>query len=102
MTYSSKSELAWALEDYIAAAQEPPSRIVATPLACEGQMMSDIEVAEYVKDAVATIIILRDKGSERTVVVHQTFLNDCRFLVSLGRLPEDEYNELIDLESYRF
>jgi hypothetical protein len=102
MSYKPKSELAWILEDYTEAGMEPPGRIIASPFSCEGQMMTDDEVAEYIRDGVATIIVLRDKGSERTAAVHEAFLVDCQFLYSLGRLNQDEYNELTDLESYRF
>ncbi len=102
MAYLPKSELAWTLEDYLAAGDDPPARILAAPSLCEGQLMTDEEVAQYIKDGIATIIILRDKGSNKVETVHNSFVIDCQFLVSLGRLSEDEYNELIDLESYSF
>ncbi len=102
MTYRPKSELAWILDDYLAVGDEPPARIVAAPVLCEGRLMTDDEVGQYIKDGIATIMILRDKGSDRTEAVHKTFMDDAAFLLSLGRLTQDEYNELIDLESYRF
>ncbi len=96
------SELAWDLEDYRAHEVDPPESILSNPQACEGDLMTDEEVAQFVKDGIATIMLLRDKGSERTKTVHETFLLDCEFLLSLGRLEQDEYNELIDLENYSF
>ncbi len=96
------SELAWKLADYHAAGEEAPIRVRELPDACEGELMSEEELEEYLRDGIATILILRDKGSDRAESVHQAFLNDAAFLLSIGRLPEDEYNELKDLESYRF
>lgn len=96
------SELAWVLKDYEAAGEEPPERIQQRPEACEGELMTDEEVEEYVNDSIATIMILLDQGSSRVPQVHKTFVADLEYLLSIGRLELDEYNELKELENFNF
>ena len=96
------SELAWTLADYLAMEEEPPERILKDPRATEGLLMSDAEVDEYLRDSVATLLIMRDHGSGRAAEQFSMFLSDLEYLVSLGRLEEDEYNELSNPENYTF
>ncbi|MBW3538261.1 hypothetical protein KY386_02085 [Candidatus Parcubacteria bacterium] len=91
-----KAELAWQLSDYVARQLEPPERLQALPLACEGELMTDDEIDGYCRDAVATLMILRDKGSPRAQSVHAAFVADLGFLLSIGRLSLDDYNNLIN------
>jgi len=98
----SGSELAWALSDYQAAGIEAPPRIVNQPEACEGQLMSDIEVEEYLADSVKTIMILLNRQSDRAVAIQQVFQADLDFLLMIGRIDDDQYNELSDEQTYQF
>jgi hypothetical protein len=97
-----KSELTWTLEDYQAAGIEAPEQIRANPGLCEGDLMSNDEVGEFIKDSIATLRILSDKDSPRYDEVEGIFLADMLSLVQLGRLGEDEYTELTDPSNLRF
>ncbi len=97
-----KSELAWTLTDYEAAGVEAPESVKSTPELCEGDLMTNEEVEELIKHSVATLRILWDKKSPRYEEVVGVFKNDMLALVQLGRLEEDEYNELIDPSNLRF
>ena len=95
-------ELSWKLEDYIAAGVEPPERIVDHPGSTEGEMMSDDEIEEYIKDSIATCRILLDKRSERFEQLVGNYVADLAYLLSLGRIGEDDYNELTEPDNLRF
>ncbi len=97
-----EAELAWILSDYDAAGVEPTPRIIDNPASTEGQMMSDDEIAEYIKDAIATLRILADRQSGRYEATYAGFKADLAYLVKLGRMDEDDYNELIHPDNLRF
>jgi len=96
------SELLWNLEDYRRADVEAPGRVVSNPQLCEGDLMLQDEVDEFIKDSVATLRILSDKDSPRYDDVAATYFADLAALLKLGRIDEDEYNELIDAQNLRF
>lgn len=96
-----KSELAWTLSDYRAAGVEPPHRIVMTPDATEGDLMSDDEVADLINDTARTLMILRDQESKSYELVYQSFMADMDFLLSIGRIDEDDYNELTNQDNLK-
>lgn len=64
--------------------------------------MTEDEVAEYLRDCVATLKILNDTGSAKYGQVHNDYLKDIKALYELGRFTEDEYNELNDEALMRF
>ena len=64
--------------------------------------MTEEEVAEYLHDCVATLKILNDSGSAKYEQIHNDYLKDIKSLHELGRLTEDEYNELNDEALMRF
>ncbi len=96
------SELSWKLADYRVAGVEPPARITSNPGLTEGEMMTDDEVEEFIKDSIATLRILSDHNSERYQKIYDTFILDLAYLVTLGRMSEDDYNELTNADNLRF
>ena len=97
-----KSELSWTLADYRKVGEEAPARIVSHPESTEGEMMSDDELEEYLKDSIATCRILLDKRSPRYDDIVAVFVADLQYLLSIGRIGEDDYNELTDPDNLRF
>ena len=97
-----KSELAWTLADFEAAGVEAPESVKSTPDLSEGDLMTNEEVEELIKHSVAMLRILHDKQSPRYEAVVEVFKADMLALVQLGRLEENEYNELIDPSNLRF
>ncbi len=96
------SELSWKLADYQAFGVEPPARIISNPEQTEGEMMSDDELDEYLKDSIATCRILLDKRSARFEDLVANYVADLTFLMSIGRIAEDDYNELTEPDNLRF
>jgi hypothetical protein len=97
-----KSELAWTLADYQAAGTEPPARISSNPSLTEGEMMTDEEIEELVKDSIATLRILSDRHSARYAELLSNYQADLAYLTELGRISEDDYNELTSPDNLRF
>lgn len=64
--------------------------------------MTEDEVLVYLRDCVATLKVLNDIGSSKLEKVHNDYLKDISALYELGRLTEDEYNELKDDAIMRF
>lgn len=97
-----KSELAWTLADYESMKAEPPARVRDNPELSEGEMMSADEVAEFIKDSIATLRILGDKASPRYPDVLVQYKLDLTYLAEVGAVDEDDYNGLIDEANLRF
>ena len=55
--------------------------------------MSDEELAEYISDCMKTLVVLRDRPKTYERVL-ESFMADLVFLVKIGRIDEDDYNEL--------
>jgi len=98
----SNSELSWKLADFRANGVEPPARCVANPELSEGQMMSADEVEEFIKDSVASLRILADKHSPHLDQVTTSYRADLAYLLEVGSLSEDDYNDLTNEANLRF
>jgi hypothetical protein len=96
------SELAWVLADYEEAGIEAPARVVSNPELTEGAMMTADEIEEFIKDSIATLRILADKKSPRLADVTAMYYADLAYLVEVGSLGEDDYNELVHPDNLRF
>ncbi len=68
----------------------------------ELKALTEEELAEYLRDCVATLKVLNDMDSSKLEQVHNDYLRDISSLYELGRLTEDEYNELKDDAIMRF
>lgn len=68
----------------------------------ELKALTEEELAEYLRDCVATLKVLNDMGSSKLEQVHNDYLKDISALYELGRLSEDEYNGLKDDAIMRF
>jgi hypothetical protein len=96
-----ESELAWVLADYEAKQEEAPERVKAQPEACEGELMSEAEVEQFIYDGLMTLRLLQQKQSQAFEKVRASFEADMKFLVVIGRLDADDYNELIKPRNYQ-
>jgi hypothetical protein len=97
-----RSELSWKLADFKAAGVEPPPRCVSNPELTEGQMMTADEVEEFIKNSIATLRILADKKSEHLTTITNNYQADLAYLVEVGSLDQDDYNDLVHPDNLRF
>ena len=96
------SELAWQLAHYRHEGVEVPGRIVSNPDLTEGEMMSDDEVEEFIKDSIATMRILTERQAKRLPEALASFQADMAYLKELGRISDDDYNGLTNQANLRF
>ena len=96
------SSLAWTSADYHDAGQEVPPELASNSELTEGLMMDADELAEFIKDSIATLRILSDKGSNRYRELEATFEADLKYLLSIGQIDEDDYNELTQPDNLHF
>ena len=68
----------------------------------ELKTMTDDELEQYLKDSVATLRILLDKRSPRFEELVASYVADLTYLLSLGRISEEDYNELTEPDNLRF
>jgi hypothetical protein len=99
---TSISELSWTLIDYRSAEIDPPPRILSHPDQTEGEMMTDEEISDHIKDSTATCRIMLDKKSPQFEALVAHYVADLTYLLSLGRISEDDYNDLTDPDNLRF
>ncbi len=97
-----QSELAWRLSDYLAAGIEPPARIISNPDLTEGEMMTADEIEEFIKDSIATLLILFDKHSPRYADLVAIYRADLAYLATVGSLNDDTYEELTSDDNLHF
>ena len=96
------SELAWQLADYNSAGLEPPRRIASNPDLTEGEVMTDQEIEAFITDSIATLRIMADRRSDRYDAIYENYCSDLKYLTSLGRMSEEDYNELTSPDNVRF
>lgn len=65
-------------------------------------MMTADEVEEFIKDSIATLRILSDKGSDRLAELTDNYIADLAYLVEVGSLDEDDYNDLVHPDNLHF
>jgi len=68
----------------------------------ELETMTDDELEQYLKDSVATLRILLDKRSPRFEELVAAYVADLTYLLSIGRISEEDYNELTEPDNLRF
>jgi hypothetical protein len=96
------SELAWRLADFLEAGVEPSPEHISNPELTDGEMMTDDEIQEFIKHSIATLRILSDKQSPRYNDLEANYLADLIYLLKLGRITEDDYNDLTHPDNLRF
>jgi hypothetical protein len=96
------SGLAWTEADYREADQEVPLELLASPELTEGILMDADQIAEFVKDSIATLRILSDKKSDRYKELETAYHADLKYLQTIGQINEDDYNELTQSDNLHF
>jgi hypothetical protein len=96
------SELAWDLAEYCRREVEPPPRIFDQPQSCEGVLMTEAEIEQFIRDGMAAVLVMHDQALSRAAEVQAIFFNDLAYLVSIGRLAPDDYTMIIDRDNYSF
>ncbi len=96
------SGLAWTSADYLEAGLDVPPELATNPELTEGLLMDEDDIAEFIKDSIATLRIMGDKASNRYTEFEATYHADLKYLISIGQIGEDDYNELTQPDNLRF
>lgn len=95
-----KPSLAWTVADYLAANEEPPECVIQGNT--EGEVMDREEAIDWIVDTLRCMRVLLEEYPERGDVEKQIFELDLAYLCALGKITEDEEDELTTAENYVF
>lgn len=87
-----KAILSWDLADYREVGEEPPECLFSG--LTEGESMEEEGVKEWAKETVQCLSVLREECPKKFELQYSYFLLDLEYLRSLGKITEDDYEEL--------
>ncbi|KKR18875.1 MAG: hypothetical protein UU65_C0001G0265 [candidate division CPR2 bacterium GW2011_GWC1_41_48] len=97
-----KSELAWNVEDYEFWGCDVPDRMLNNPSKTEGKMMTEREVEEWVSENFRAFSVIKEENLELFHALYKDFVQDLEYLVSLGKLDEEAFEELRNTDFFDF
>ncbi|MDD3480675.1 MAG: hypothetical protein PHW75_00390 [Patescibacteria group bacterium] len=92
-----KASLSWSLTDYKELCEEPPECLYFGKT--EGESLSATEVEAWVQDAAKSLLVISEEYPKKFNEQYEYFLLDLEYLRSLGKITEEEYEELIKREN---
>lgn len=95
-----KPSLAWTLADYLLVNEEPPVCVVEGKT--EGEIMDREEAIDWIVETLRCMKVLFEEYPERAETEKQIFELDLAYLCALGKITEEEQEELLDSENYTF
>ncbi len=87
-----KAILSWSLADYREINEEPPECLFSG--LTEGESMREEDVKEWVEETVQCLFVIREEYPEKFETQYNYFLLDLEYLRSLGKITEDDHEEL--------
>jgi len=97
-----RADLSWKKKDFEAAGQEVPAKLTNDEVHTEGELMSEDELAEWLKDTQATFSIIKQGDPKRFEDLFQAFLLDIHYLRKIGKITEEEASEITKKERFDF
>lgn len=97
-----KSSLSWNLEDYHFWGEDPPERLLENPEATEGMLMNQYEIEQWVLDNFRAFCVMKEENSALFEEMHKEFIQDIKYLISLGKVGEEILDELDCPENFDF
>ncbi|MDD5693162.1 MAG: hypothetical protein WC437_00515 [Patescibacteria group bacterium] len=95
-----KSDLSWTKADFLRASLEVPDRLEDDDIHSEGELMSIEEVAEWGMDTQKTFIIIKQENSKLFEKLYQKYVLDVHYLTELGKITEEDADELLKIENF--
>lgn len=95
-----KPSLAWNLADYLAHDEEPPQCVIEGRT--EGEILDREEAIDWIVETLRYLRVFLEDYPEKSDTEKQIFELDLAYLVSLGKITEDEYEELTTADNYTF
>ena len=95
-----KPSLSWNIADYKETGDEPPECVFCGKT--EGEVMEPEDVMEWSNEQIRTISVIRESYPKRYKEIYKYYILDLEYLVSLGKITEDEKEKLEDKENFSF
>lgn len=95
-----KASLSWSLADYKELGEEAPKCLYFG--ATEGESFSKEEVELWVQEGAKSLLVISEEYPERFDEQYEYYQLDLEYLLSLGKIAEEEYEALIKKENLTF
>jgi len=93
-------DLSWSKADYMNADIETPEILENDDLHTEGELMSDDDIVEWISDTEKTFIVIKDQERDIFEKLYQKYILDIHYLCELGKLSEEDADEILRLERF--
>ncbi len=97
---SAKSDLAWTKADFLVAKLDVPDELVDDDIHTEGELMDAKKVSDWIIDTQKTFIILKQKNPKLFEALYQKYLIDIHYLTELGKITEEDADNLIGIDNF--
>jgi hypothetical protein len=97
-----KNNLAWSIDDYNFWEEEPPEKLLANPESTEGELMNQEDIELWVLDNFRAFCVIKEEDPSLFNKLHKDFIQDIKYLISLGKVGEELLDELSSPESFDF
>ena len=97
---SAKSDLSWTKADFLVAGIEPPDELVDDDIHSEGELMDARRVSEWIIDTQKAFTILKQENSELFDKLYQKYVVDIHYLTELGKITEDDADNLLSFDNF--
>lgn len=87
-----KASLSWSLEDYRTLGEEAPQCLFFGKT--EGESLTTEMVEDWVREEAKSLLVLSEEYPDKFEENYRYYLLDLEYLYSLGKIAEEEYEEL--------
>jgi hypothetical protein len=95
-----KAFLSWDLADYLAHDLEPiPAVMEGTT---EGATLGEDEIESYLREEIQCLAVFRENYPEKFDEQYRNYILDLEYLLSLGKISEDELDKLTEKGNFKF
>jgi hypothetical protein len=95
-----KPELAWTKADYLTAKMDIPDKLLSDDIHTEGELMSEEETASWLADTEKTFFIIKQQNKKLFENLYQRYVVDIHYLCELGKITEEDTDELLRPERF--
>jgi hypothetical protein len=95
-----KPELAWTKADYLMAKREIPDKLLDDDVHTEGELMSEEEITSWLVDTEKTFPIIKKQNEKLFENLYQRYVVDIHYLCELGKITEEDADELLRPERF--
>lgn len=99
---SNISELSWTRADYMTNNTEVPAGLVNDNIHTEGELMSEDEVMDWISDTEKTFSVIKESDEKVFEKLYQQYVIDIHYLCEIGKITEEDADEILRLERFEF